>query len=86
MKLRLIFEGQEPIPQNLIADVLRTIDKRLFVYEKRTLMALRREVPQITKEQLTQWRNELNKEYRAGEFSMLYVESVHGHGPMFFSM
>ncbi len=39
-------------------------------------MALRREVPQITKEQLTQWRKELNKAYRAGEFSMLYIETV----------
>ena len=76
MKLRLIFEGEEPIPQNLIAEVLRTIDRRLFVHEKQALMALRREIPQFTKEQLTQWRNELNKGYRAGEFSMLYVESV----------
>jgi hypothetical protein len=76
MKLRLIFEGDEPVPQNLIAEVLRTIDRRLFVHEKRALVALRKEFPQITKEQVTEWRNELDREYRAGDFSMLYIETV----------
>jgi hypothetical protein len=76
MQLKLVFGGNEPIPQNLMVDVLRFIDRRLFVHEKKAFMGLGIKFPQLSKEQLQEWRGELDRQYRAGEFSMLYVESV----------
>jgi len=88
MELRLIFEGDAPLSQNILADVLRRLDRRLFVYEKQALKGLIANLPpelateypglreHLTKDRVAQWRQELNRQYRAGEFSMVYVTAV----------
>jgi hypothetical protein len=76
MKLKLIFTGEEPLPLKVMMEVLSAIDRRLFEVEGKRILSVPRELPEVSDELVTSCLNRFEREYQAGGFSMLSIESV----------